>query len=173
MKKNATYHYYVEGEDEKNLLDVLKSELKCIESGKVEKFNVIQNRFTAARIRPLKYDVVIVLIYDTDVETNTEILKYNINFLRKQSGIKEVICIPQVRNLEDELKRSCKIRCIGELTNSKTTTDFKRDLISCTNLGAKLKKCDFDITKIWNQLPTNSFQQFGNDADKIKINNKK
>lgn len=54
MKKNSTYHYYVEGEDEKSLLDALKSDLKCIQSGKVEKFNVIQNRFTAARIRPLK-----------------------------------------------------------------------------------------------------------------------
>lgn len=172
MKKNVTYHYYVEGEDEKSLLDALKSELKCIESGKVEKFNVVQNRFTAARIRPLKYGVVIVLIYDTDVETNTEILKYNIAFLKKQSGIKEVICIPQVNNLEDELKRACEIKCAGDLTNSKTTTDYKRDLISCTNLGAKLKKCNFDISKMWKQLPTNSFQQFGNNAEKIKKFNK-
>ena len=54
MKKNVNYHYYVEGENEKSLLDVLKSELKCIESGKVEKFNVIQNRFTVARMGPLK-----------------------------------------------------------------------------------------------------------------------
>lgn len=173
MKKNATYHYYVEGEDEKSILDALKSELKCIESGKVEKFNVVQNKITAARIRPLKYGVVVVLVYDTDVETNTEILKYNIDFLRRQSGIREVICIPQVKNLEDELKRSCKIKCIGALTNSKTTTDYKRALISCTNLGARLKKCNFNISKFWKQLPTNSFQQFGNDAEKIKIYDKK
>ena len=32
MKKNANYHYYVEGEDEKSLLDVLKIDMKCIES---------------------------------------------------------------------------------------------------------------------------------------------
>ena len=172
MKKNVNYHYYVEGENEKSLLDVLKSELKCIESGKVEKFNVIQNRFTVARMRPLKNGEVIVLVYDTDVETNTEILKYNIDFLKKQSGIKEIVCIPQIKNLEDELKRSCKIKYIGELTNSKTTTDYKRDLISCTNLGVRLKKCDFDISKMWKQLPINSFQQFGNDAEKIKIYNK-
>lgn len=169
MKKNSTYHYYVEGEDEKSLLDALKSDLKCIQSGKVEKFNVIQNRFTAARIRPLKYGVVIVLVYDTDVETNNEILKYNIDFLKKQSGVSEVVCIPQVKSLEDELKRACKIKNIGELTNSKTTTDYKRDLISCTNLGARLKKCDFDVSKMWKQLPQNLYQQFGNDAEKIKI----
>lgn len=143
MKKNSTYHYYVEGEDEKSLLDALKSDLKCIQSGKVEKFNVIQNRFTAARIRPLKYGVVIVLVYDTDVETNNEILKYNIEFLKKQSGVGEVVCIPQVKSLEDELKRACKIKNICELTNSKTTADYKKDLISCTNLGGKIEKMRF------------------------------
>lgn len=169
MKKNANYHYYVEGEDEKRLLDALKSELKCIESGKVEKFNVIQNRFTAARLRPLKYGVIIVLIYDTDVETNLEILKNNLIFLKKQSGIKDIVCIPQVKSLEDELRRSCKIKCIGELTNSNTTADYKRDLISCTNLGTRLKRCNFDISKMWKKLPTNSFHQFGNDAERIKI----
>ena len=61
MKKNATYHYYVEGEDEKSLMDALK--------------------------------------------------------------------------------RACEIRNIGELTNSKTTTDYKRDLIACTNLGTRCKFC--------------------------------
>ena len=68
MKKNAIYHYYVEGEDEKKLLDVLKRDLCCIESGKVDKMNVIQTKFTVARIRPLKQDTTVVLVYDTDVE---------------------------------------------------------------------------------------------------------
>ena len=86
MNNNASYHYYVEGEDEKSLLNALKSELKCIEAGKVEKFNVVQNRITAVRIRPMKFGVTIVLVYDTDVETNIDILKANIEFLRKQKG---------------------------------------------------------------------------------------
>lgn len=169
MKKNANYHYYVEGEDEKSLLDVLKSDMKCIESGKVEKFNVIQNRISEARIRPLKYGVIVVFVYDTDVETNVDVLKYNIEFLKKKPGIKEVVCIPQVKNLEDELKKSCDIKCVGELTNSKTTSEYKKALIACTNLGARLEKCNFDISKMWVQIPENSFRQFGNDAEKIKI----
>lgn len=49
MKKGINYQYYVEGEDEKKLLNVLKA-MGCIESGKVDKFNVVQNEFTFARI---------------------------------------------------------------------------------------------------------------------------
>ena len=130
---------------------------------------MIQNRFTAARIRPLKPGVIIVFIYDTDVETNIETLKYNIDFLRRQSGIKAVVCIPQVNNLEDELKRACSIRKIGDLTGSVTTADFKRDLISCTSLAARLKKCNFDISEMWKRIPTNKFKQFGNDVEKILV----
>ena len=168
MRKNETYHYYVEGEDEKKVINTLKSDLTYIESGKVDTFNVIQQRFTDARIRPLKQGVIVVLVYDTDVETNTEILKYNVEFLKSKNAIRDVVCIPQIKNLEDELVRACKIKHIGELTNSQTTTDYKRDIISCTNLGARLTRCEFDISKFWTRTPANVFRQFGNDADKIK-----
>lgn len=173
MRKKAIYHYYVEGEDERSLLNVLKRDIGCIESGKVDKFNVIQNRFTIARIRPLKIGTIVVLVYDTDVETNVDILQYNVEFLKKQSGIKDVFCIPQVKNLEDELVRTCEIRNVKELTKSGTKTDYKSDLISCSNLGARLNKCEFDISKFWSLIPNNKFKQFGNDAEKIKIQKKK
>lgn len=82
MRKRGIYRYYVEGEDEKSLLNVLKRDLGCIESGKIDLFNVVQNRFTTARIRSLKPKTIVVLVYDTDVETNLEILRYNIEFLK-------------------------------------------------------------------------------------------
>ena len=112
MRKKQVLHYYVEGEDEKSLLEALKRDLGCIETGKVDIMNVIQTRFTVARIRPLKPGTIVVLVYDTDVETNMEILQFNIEFLKKQTGIKEVICIPQVRNLEDELRNACDIKAV-------------------------------------------------------------
>lgn len=49
MRKSGIYQYYVEGEDERSLLNTLKLDLRCIESGKIDKFNVIQSRFTTAR----------------------------------------------------------------------------------------------------------------------------
>ena len=54
MRKSGIYQYYVEGEDERSLLNTLKLDLRCIESGKIDKFNVIQSRFTTARMRTLK-----------------------------------------------------------------------------------------------------------------------
>ena len=76
MRKSGIYQYYVEGEDERSLLNTLK--LRCIESGKIDKFNVIQSRFTTARMRTLKTGTTVVLVYDTDVEMNTKILDENI-----------------------------------------------------------------------------------------------
>ena len=169
MRKKEIYHYYVEGDDEKHLLDALKREIGCIQPGKVEKFNVIQQRITIARIRPLKQDTIVVFVYDTDVESNLEILSQNAAFLHKQKGIRDLICIPQVRNLEEELVRCCDISNVGELTKSSTKTDYKRALISCTNLGARLKMCGFDVSKLWSQIPANGFQKFGNGAEKIKL----
>ena len=163
----------VEGEDERSLLNTLKLDLRCIESGKIDKFNVIQSRFTTARMRTLKTGTTVVLVYDTDVEMNTKILDENIAFLKRQKGIKEVICIPQVRNLEDELVRACNIKNIVDLTKSLTKADYKRDLINCSNLSDRLKKCKFDITKIWAEIPKNNFKKYGNDSEKIKIKSKK
>lgn len=169
MKKEAIYHYYVEGDDEKSLLETLKRDMRCIKSGKVDIFNVVQNRFTVARIRPLKPGTIVVLVYDTDVTTNMEIIKYNVAFLKKQKGIKDVICIPQVNNLEDELISACNINSVEEITKSSTKKEFKSDIKNCSNLASRLCKCDFDITKLWSKLPQNEFLVFGNDAKRITI----
>ena len=40
------YQYYVEGQDEEKIIQVLKTELQLIEPGKVEKFNVVSEKFT-------------------------------------------------------------------------------------------------------------------------------
>lgn len=139
MAKNKNYQYYVEGEDEKCIINTLKAELGCIVPGKVEKFNVVQNEFTVGRLRTLKMGTVVVLVFDTDTD-NSIILQKNITFLKKQSAVKEVVCIPQIYSLEDELLRSCQIKKIEELTKSKSKKDFKGDLIKCCNLAERLKK---------------------------------
>lgn len=43
MNKAAHYQYYVEGEDEKKLLSVLKTEMGLIVPGKIDKLNVVQD----------------------------------------------------------------------------------------------------------------------------------
>ena len=162
------YQYYVEGDDEKVLINSLKSELRCIVPGKVEVFNVVQNAFTVARLRTLEADTTIVLVYDTDIDM-VDILKNNIRFLKEHNAVKEILCIPQVENLEDVLIDSCGIDKVTEITHSKTKTDFKRDIIRCTNLGSRLKACEFDKNKLWEKMPNNKFKEFGNDSNKIKF----
>lgn len=165
--RKYNYQYYVEGEDEKSLVQTLKTELRCIEPGKVQKFNAVQERFKPGHIRTLKADTIVVLIYDTDKE-QTDILQENIGFLKKQSAVKSVLCIPQIKKLEEELVYSCNIKKIGELTHSETISDFKGAIIDCSNLGARLKQCGFSLDKFWSRIPENDFGKFGNNADKIK-----
>ena len=71
------YQYYVEGQDEEKIVQILKTELQLIEPGKVEKFNVVSEKFTKLRIMPLKMGTIVVLVFDTDVG-NIDILKKNI-----------------------------------------------------------------------------------------------
>lgn len=168
MNKKVHYRYNVEGENEKSLLEVLKRDLQCIEAGKIEIFNAVKDKLTPMRIRTFKSNKVVVLVYDTDVE-KVDILKENIKFLQKQKCIKDIICIPQVNNLEDELKRSCDVKNVLEITRSTSQKEFKSDFNKCTNLSNRLLECHFNIDLMWKITPSNTFKQFENQSNKIKL----
>ena len=70
----------------------------------------------------LRGQITSVLLFDTDND-GEGMLKKNIEKLRELPNIRDVICIPQVKNLEDELCYSCQLRDIRELTNSKSKSD--------------------------------------------------
>lgn len=82
---------------------------------------------------------------------------------------RNVVCIPQVKNLEDEFLRACQIKSVMELTGSKSMDNFKKDLIKCTNVAARLQKCNFDSSKLWSLQSKNCFSEFKNNAEKIKL----
>ncbi|MFV0393803.1 MAG: hypothetical protein ACK5LC_05350 [Coprobacillaceae bacterium] len=168
MGKNKIYHYYVEGETEKKLINILKTEYQIIKSGKVEKFNITIKKMKPNRVIPLKKGTIVVLVFDTDIE-NSSILDANIEFLEKQKNISEIICITQVNNLEDELKRSCKITEIKHLTGSMTNTEFKKDMLKQSNLKKKLDDKCFDFSRFWIMSPKESFSHIENEAKKIKL----
>ena len=117
--------YFVEGETEKKLIEVLKLELKSIYSGKVRKCNVLQERLRASEFIQYGRDISIVFIFDTDT-TITGVLDVNLQFIKGLPNCREVVCIPQVRNLEDELKYSCGLKDIRDLTGSRSLSDFER-----------------------------------------------
>lgn len=168
--KNTNILYFVEGEDEKKLVNVLKAELKLIKAGKVQVLNVVEEIITDAMLRPLKKDTTVVLVFDTDTR-NVGILNYNILRLKECNAVSKIITIPQVANLEDELIRSCNIKKITDLLNSPSLTDFKRDFIRINNLNAKLIEHKFDIDVLWSQKPPILYQNIDieNNSKEIKL----
>lgn len=165
--RNNHYHYYVEGDDDRKIVNTLKTELQLIQAGKVDKFNVVQNELNKNRIKVLKEGTTVILVFDTDTN-NADILKRNIAFLEKQKSIKEVICIPQVENLEDELIRSCAIKNVKELTNSKSNEEYKSDILHINNLKAKLEEKKFAFDKFWSTTPKGKFEGIPNDSNMIR-----
>lgn len=167
MKSNFV-QYYVEGEDEEKLINVLKSKLRVIRPGKVQQLNVVERQITDARLRNLSPRTMVVLVFDTDTG-NVDILKRNLEKLRACPSVSEVVTIPQVPNLEGELVRSCDIRNITELLNSRSRGDFKRDINRTSNLDWKLLEHSFDINLFWSGTPTSHYQDIENQSSKVKI----
>lgn len=164
---NNYYQYYVEGDDDRKIVNTLKTEFQTIQPGKVDVFNVVQNLLNKNRIQVLKKDTTVVLVFDTDT-SSSEILKKNIEFLEKQKIIKDVICVPQVRNLEEELVRACDIKHVKELTGSKTDSEFKSDVLKMNNLKQKLEEKEFRLDEFWCSLPKGDFTQIRNESEKIR-----
>lgn len=165
--KREQYHYFVEGEDDRKVVNTLKTDLQWIKPGKVQVFNVIEEELTSLITRTLKPGTIVVLVFDTDTGKKNTLLK-NIRFLQKASNVKQVLCIMQVKNLEDEFLRSCAISQIKELTGSKSNSDYKRDLLRQSNLADKLKKHQFQFEKFWNSSDK-VYESICNDSAQIKI----
>ncbi len=153
MKSRKYYHYFAEGQTDEKMLRVLKTDLQLIVPGKIQQFNVIEKRLSRSWLMTLRKGTIAVLVFDTDTG-NDSILLENINLLKREHIIANVLCIPQVGNLEDELRRCCSIHQIRELTGSRSNRDFKRDMI-------------FD--RFWSMQADGVYKSVKNDADKIKI----
>lgn len=169
--RNRNVLYLVEGDDEKKLVNTLKTDMGLICPGKIQKLNVIECQITDLHLRPLAKGTIVVLIFDTDTG-KVDRLSKNIEKLKSCSAISLVVTIPQVPNLEGELVRSCNIKTITELLNSKSTKEYKSDIIRVSNLDQKLKEHRFDINKFWSQKPKPPYDLVENRAAVIKQSKK-
>lgn len=165
---NKYIQYYVEGKDEERLIKVLKNELQVIRVGKVHQLNVVEHILPDSRLMALNQGTIVVLIFDTDTG-HTDILKKNLEKLKKCKAVHEIITIPQVPNLEQELVNSCNIKKVVDLLDSKSLKDFKADFAQVTNLANKLREHQFDIKKLWCGWPQPPYQDIVNKAEKIKL----
>lgn len=83
MKKaSGIFQYFVEGDDEKRLIEVLKTDMRLIIPGKVQILNVVQERLTDLKLRTLEDGTTLVFVFDTDVG-DPAILNENIRKAKK------------------------------------------------------------------------------------------
>ena len=68
------------------------------------------------------------MVFDTDVE-KVDILDENIKIIKNSNNVRDIICIPQIKNLEDELIYSTNITKIIDLLESKSKKILKMILI--------------------------------------------
>lgn len=168
MRKNVLYQYFVEGDTEKKMIQILKSNMEVVVSGKVQRLNVIQEEISDSYLRTIKQGTVVILVFDTDV-CHDEILRKNIKKLTSNSSVMSVIKIPQVKNLEDELVYCCNIKRITELLNSRSVSEFKSDMLKVNNLQSKLVEHSFNIERFWSRNPSQPYGDIFTESNKIKI----
>lgn len=165
MKKY--YQYYVEGQCEEKLINTLKDGVdRLVIPGKVSVFNVQCEYFTDTMLRTLKNKTVIILIFDTDI-INKDIFEKNMQKL-KSSGFNEIWCIPQDKNLEDELVKSTDIKKITDLLGTRSIKDHKSKFITEKCLKNKLTNHHFDIKEIWSSKASGKELGVENSSNKIK-----
>ena len=153
---NNKYNYTIE---------TIKNEY--LYSGKIKVMNTIQNKVSKSILRTLERETIVVLVFDTDVE-KVDVLDENIKIIKNSNNVRDIICIPQIKNLEDELIYSTNITKIIDLLESKSKKDFKNDFNNCKNLIKKLEDKEFKISKIWSREAEDIFKKYKNEAIKIK-----
>lgn len=151
------YYYFVEGECEKKLVETLK-QCRLIIPGKVKVFNVVQELIGTTLLRTISSNAIIILLFDTDT-LKVNALKQNIQYLRENDL--SVICVTQVKNLEDELLRCTTAKTLKNLLNCRSNSNFKQAFIAEKNLFNKLEHHQFDIEKIWSTEPPEQYQKQG------------
>ena len=165
---NNRFQYFVEGETEKKLIEELKKEQSYIISGKVSVFNVIEKKIPNAVITDLRNSTVAILVFDTD-KKEISVLQENITRLKRCKNIKEIWCVMQVEDLEDELIRATDVKEIKELIGCRSNNDFKRDFLREKRLMYKLRNHQFQIEKMWVTQPSEEYKSFRNDGKRIVL----
>lgn len=164
---NNKYLYLVEGEDELALIKALKENPALIRQGKVSRFDPTKQKLTPNRMINILPGTVVVLVFDTDT-SNPGVLEFNINMLRKYVTRVNIVLVPQVLNIEDELERSTNVRKAQEITNSQSLSKFKSDFANAGNVRALLVKHKFDINKLWVLSPSGAFDKYEQESGNIK-----
>lgn len=151
--------YYVEGSCEQQLINALKQNPSKLIPGKVKVFNIIQKLIPKSQILSIQPGTIITFVFDTDVSV-TGYLKKNIQLLKTYCVRVNIIYLPQVLNLEEELARCTDVKTAPELTQSKGNKNFKADFCKlkvqeCRNM---LERHHIRVEELWTQTVPMDFR---------------
>lgn len=166
MKNNVIY--FVEGKCEVTLLRALKENPQKILPGQIREFNLIQQVIPKSILMMIRPGTKVVFVFDTDVPV-TQYLRSNIYLVKKTCTKVEIIFLPQVKNLEDELERCTDVSRVSDLTQSASKKDFKRDFCAKKNCRAILDRHNLDVSKLWMTTPPKEFSFVSSNGNKIKV----
>ena len=161
--------YYVEGFCEQQLLSALKEEPARVIPGKIRVFNVVQNLIPKSQLISIQPGTIVALVFDTDVP-QTANLKKNIELLNRYCGRIRIIYLPQVMNLEDELKRCTDIKSVSELTHSNGIKNFKTDFcrLKVKDCRAMLERHNLDCKRLWASSVPEAYHFVENNSCQVK-----
>ena len=166
MKNNVIY--FVEGKCEVTLLQALKENPQKILPGQIREFNLIQQVIPNSILMMIRPGTKVVFVFDTDVPV-TQYLRSNINLVKKTCTKVEIIFLPQVRNLEDELERCTDVSRVSDLTQSASNKDLKRDFCSTKKCRSIVDSNNLDVSKLWMTTPPKEFSFVSSNGNKIKV----
>lgn len=170
--RDQLVRYYVEGQCEKKLIDTYKTKPEFVFCpGKVEVFNVVNEKLSKARLLALDRGTTIVLVYDTDVkETGT--LEENLR-LFNLAGLKQIYHVQSLKNFEEELLFSTDCNKINDFFHTEGREEFKKQFIKHSDIRTKLASVGFKPENMWSRLNTEEpFKQYASQEALNFIKNK-
>lgn len=127
--------------------------------GKSKKLNVVQSLIPKSILLGIKPDTNVVLVFDTDVTTNLDLVKKNIGNIKKYCHGVKIIYLLQVKNLEEELVRCTDVKSVMELTKSKSLSNFKADFRRMKQEQCRhtLERHKIDVGRLWTTATSDEF----------------
>lgn len=166
---NVKCVYYVEGPCEEKLISALKENPSMLLPGKVKPFNIIQNLIPRSQLLALQPGTLVVFVFDTDVP-NTVVLQKNVELIARYCRV-QIIYLPQVVNLEDELVRCTDVRSVQELTRSNGIRNFKSDFckLKPKDCRSMLERHRIDVSRLWTTNTPETFSFVQKNSSKVKV----
>ena len=162
--------YYVEGPCEQQLISALKEHPAKLIPGKIKVFNVVQNLIPKSQMLTIQSGTTVALAFDTDVP-QTEILRKNVELLKRYCCRLRIVFMPQVLNLEDELTRCTDVKAVVDLTRSNGIKNFKTDFcrLKVKDCRAMLERHKLESEQLWMTKVPDEFSFVENNSGQIKM----